>query len=109
MGTVVFGQQLRIPAETEWAAGDSEGEGIRGRRIPVRGIGRLVQVFRYAESRTAHESVAPEDTGHASTAHYQEVSEKRSNGKRRSEQNRGRLTAGQTAVTAAGEHLSQRI
>ena len=80
---------------------------IRGRRIPVCGIGRLVQVFRYTEPRTAHESVAPEDTGHANTAHHQEVSEKRGNGKWCSKQNRRRFAAGRTAVTAAGEHLSQ--
>ena len=88
MGTAIFRQQLRIPTETERSTGDSEGEGIRGRRGPVRGIGRLVQVFRYAESRTAHEPIAPEDTGYASTAHYQEVSEKRC--KLLTKRNRGR-------------------
>ena len=107
METVIFRQQLRIPTETERSAGDSESKGICGSRIQIRSIGGLVQVFRYAESRTAHESVAPEDTGHASTAHHQEVSEKRGNGKWCSKQNRRRFAAGRTAVTAAGEHLSQ--
>ena len=41
MGTVVFGQQLRIPAETERPAGDSESKGICGSRIQIRGIGGL--------------------------------------------------------------------
>ena len=70
---------------------------------------KYLQYTFYTEPRTAHESVAPEDTGHASTAHHQEVSEKRGDGERRSLQNQGRLAAGRTAVTTAGEHLSQRI
>ena len=57
MGTAIFRQQLLISTETERSAGDSEGEGIRGRRIQIRSIGGLVQVFRYTEPRTAHESV----------------------------------------------------
>ena len=95
LGAAVFRQQLRLPTEEECTTGDTEGKGIRGAGIQIRCIGRPVQVFRYAEPRAAHESVAPKDTGYARTALNQEVSEKRSNGERRNLQNRRRLAAPQ--------------
>ena len=63
-----FRQQLWLPSETERPTGDSEGKRICGRRIPIRRIRRLVQIFRYAEPRIAHESVAQTDTGYACIA-----------------------------------------
>ena len=45
LGAAVFRQQLRLPSETERRAGNSEGKGICGRRIQIRGIGRPVQVL----------------------------------------------------------------
>ena len=68
LGAFVFRQQLWLPSETERPTGDSEGKRICGRRIPIRRIRRLVQIFRYAEPRIAHESVAQTDTGYACIA-----------------------------------------
>ena len=107
LGTVVFRQQLRLPSETERPTGDSEGKGIYGRRVQIRRIGRPVQVFRHAEPRTAHESIAQTDTGYACTALNKEVSEKRSDGEWCDLQNRGGFAAGRAAISSAGKHLPQ--
>ena len=107
LGTAVLRQQLRLPSETECPTGDSEGKGIWGRRVQIRRIGRPVQIFRHAEPRTAHESIAQTDTGYACTALNKEVSEKRSDGEWCDLQNRGGFAAGRAAISSAGKHLPQ--
>ena len=81
-------------------------KGIYGRRVQIRRIGRPVQVFRHAEPRTAHESIAQTDTGYACAALNKEVSEKRSDGERCDLQNRRRVAA-RRVVSFAGKHLPQ--
>ena len=73
LGAAVFRQQLWLPSETERPTGNSEGKGICRASLQIRRIRRLVQIFRYAESRTAHESIAQTDTGYACTAPNKEV------------------------------------
>ena len=107
LGASVFRQQLWLPSETERPTGNSEGKGICGRRLQIRRIGRPVQIFRYAEPRAAHESIAQTDTGYACNALNKEVSEKRCNGEWCDLQNRRRLAAGRAAVSFAGKYLPQ--
>ena len=61
LGAFAFRQQLRLPFEAERPAGDSEGKGICGKRIPILRIGRPVQIFRYAELGTAYDAVTTTD------------------------------------------------
>ena len=107
LGAAVFRQQLRLSPEAECPTGDSESQEICGRRIPIRRVGRPVQIFRYTEPRAAHDSAAPTDTGYARTALNKEVSEKWCNGEWCDLQNGRRFATGWTVISFAGKHLPQ--
>ena len=109
LGAFVFRQQLWLPSETERPTGDPEGKGICGRRIQIHRIRRPVQIFRYAEPRTAYDSVTPTDTGYARTALNKEVSEKRSHGEWCDLQNRRRFTARRSAGRSRTAAWNRRV